>query len=374
MCPVDEELFLLEDYKLKLAYLNAHSDRMWTRFNYFVTIEAALLAVFAVANAGTFKQRAHWAALAAFVTSVVWWTVGARDRFLWRAGRRNVDRAASRLRVGGDQLVGYRLEPLRGYISVGELDPFADTLRAVSLERHRPAGFRVLLGFWGGAQDSAVGVTFIPMLLPAVASALWWGLFIGFLAHHYSNPWLAFIALAPVGVAMVLWAGLAAVRKLRGHLAAPRILWADACPGNNAQVIWALQNCAISVVRVTKQEAFEKESKKPRRREGHFRAAVIAPGEGREWLSTFEKVKELIESIKNDGDQFKLRAKPKTDTQAKAAGTLEPIPIYLLGGQPKLDAHNEELCRMGVKICEREGLVDKLLKLTPSDAKRNRAT
>ncbi len=30
--------FLLEDYKLKVGYLTAHLTRMWTRFNFFVTI------------------------------------------------------------------------------------------------------------------------------------------------------------------------------------------------------------------------------------------------------------------------------------------------------------------------------------------------
>jgi len=33
--------FLLEDYKLKIAYLTNHFDRMWNRFNFFVGIETA---------------------------------------------------------------------------------------------------------------------------------------------------------------------------------------------------------------------------------------------------------------------------------------------------------------------------------------------
>ena len=50
MPPVDIEQFRLEDYKLKLANLSAHSDRMWRRFNYFVTIEAGLVVLFAIAG------------------------------------------------------------------------------------------------------------------------------------------------------------------------------------------------------------------------------------------------------------------------------------------------------------------------------------
>jgi hypothetical protein len=37
------EDFALEDYKQKINYLTAHFTRMWTRFNYFVAIETALV-------------------------------------------------------------------------------------------------------------------------------------------------------------------------------------------------------------------------------------------------------------------------------------------------------------------------------------------
>jgi hypothetical protein len=35
--------FLLEDYKQKISYLTNHLQRMWRRFNFFVTLETALL-------------------------------------------------------------------------------------------------------------------------------------------------------------------------------------------------------------------------------------------------------------------------------------------------------------------------------------------
>ena len=34
---------LVKDYELKVRYLTDHFSRMWTRFNYFVTIQTALL-------------------------------------------------------------------------------------------------------------------------------------------------------------------------------------------------------------------------------------------------------------------------------------------------------------------------------------------
>jgi len=35
--------FLIKDYELKIGYLTQHFSRMWTRFNYFVGIESALV-------------------------------------------------------------------------------------------------------------------------------------------------------------------------------------------------------------------------------------------------------------------------------------------------------------------------------------------
>jgi len=36
------EDFLSEDYKLKVDFLKSQFDRLWTRFNYFLTVEMAL--------------------------------------------------------------------------------------------------------------------------------------------------------------------------------------------------------------------------------------------------------------------------------------------------------------------------------------------
>ena len=35
---VESRGFLIDDYKLKVGYLSDHFGRMWTRFNFFVTI------------------------------------------------------------------------------------------------------------------------------------------------------------------------------------------------------------------------------------------------------------------------------------------------------------------------------------------------
>jgi hypothetical protein len=40
---MEPEMILIEDYRQKITYLTGHTTRMWTRFNFFVTIESALI-------------------------------------------------------------------------------------------------------------------------------------------------------------------------------------------------------------------------------------------------------------------------------------------------------------------------------------------
>jgi hypothetical protein len=44
------EDFLLDDYKLKVEYYTGHLSRMWTRFNFLLTIDSALLGLFAAGD------------------------------------------------------------------------------------------------------------------------------------------------------------------------------------------------------------------------------------------------------------------------------------------------------------------------------------
>src|SRR4051812_30766578 len=80
----DHSAFLQKDYELKINYLTAHLTRMWTRFNFFVTIETALsTAIFgAFKDAGGFKSQALYVAVIGAVFSLVWYVVGTQDRYL----------------------------------------------------------------------------------------------------------------------------------------------------------------------------------------------------------------------------------------------------------------------------------------------------
>ena len=87
--------FALKDYELRVQYLTNHFQRMWTRFNYFVVIEAALIGgktIFgneAIIIAGLFFGLG---------LSLVWYLMGAEDRFLVVKYRTQVEKAADVLR------------------------------------------------------------------------------------------------------------------------------------------------------------------------------------------------------------------------------------------------------------------------------------
>lgn len=84
---MDTKDFLLEDYKLKVQYLTNHFSRMWTRFNFFLTINSALFA-FSVQ-----KDTAAFAPLfvvAGLLLSALWYFFGAIDNYLVEVYRKQV--------------------------------------------------------------------------------------------------------------------------------------------------------------------------------------------------------------------------------------------------------------------------------------------
>lgn len=189
---LDIDEFRLEDYKLKVGHLNGHSERMWTRFNYFITIEAALIGLFAIGGAGAVGRYALWATLAEAMISIAWWAVGARDRFLWKAFDANVRRAAGALVVAGIPIdfyeSGIHARPPR-YLPVGELEVLGNRAQASGSRRGIAR-----LGGLVGTEDSQLWSTVIPMLVPAVATGIWWSLFVVLLKQRYGAGWLALLA------------------------------------------------------------------------------------------------------------------------------------------------------------------------------------
>jgi hypothetical protein len=84
------EDFLVKDYELKIRYLSDHFSRMWNRFNYFVAIESALISGKFVLGNGKLTQGV---ALVGAVLALVWYVMGAEDRYLVLVYRKQVEDA-----------------------------------------------------------------------------------------------------------------------------------------------------------------------------------------------------------------------------------------------------------------------------------------
>ncbi len=72
--------FLIKDYELKVGYLTQHFSRMWTRFNYFVGIESALVGGKLIFGSGKLSLEV---AIVGAIVSLIWYDMGAEDRFCW---------------------------------------------------------------------------------------------------------------------------------------------------------------------------------------------------------------------------------------------------------------------------------------------------
>ena len=71
-----ERAFRTKDYELKVAYLNGQFTRMWQRFQFFVTIQTAL-----VGGKTAFAERSPIPlAIAGAVIRAAWFIIGAPDR------------------------------------------------------------------------------------------------------------------------------------------------------------------------------------------------------------------------------------------------------------------------------------------------------
>jgi hypothetical protein len=113
--------FLRQDYELKISYLTAHFSRMWTRFNFFLTIDSAVLAFSFDTGRGSYAIT--FLAIVGIVVSVLWYKFSAFDNFLVEVYRRQVNHVFELLRGAREAaFIAAGLEPSpRGYSYVGSV-------------------------------------------------------------------------------------------------------------------------------------------------------------------------------------------------------------------------------------------------------------
>jgi hypothetical protein len=93
-----KETFAVENFKLNVDYLKTQYDRMWTRFNYFLTVQLALFGFFGwIVFERQEPAGARLPGAIGTLVSLIWYVTAAEDRALVAAYRKQVARAAERV-------------------------------------------------------------------------------------------------------------------------------------------------------------------------------------------------------------------------------------------------------------------------------------
>ncbi len=90
----DQQFDLIDDYKSKVQYLKDHFTRLWTRFNYFLTLQSAL---FGAAILSPDKYR-WWIPIFGAFLCVLWYIFGAQDRYLVELYRKQIERSVIQIK------------------------------------------------------------------------------------------------------------------------------------------------------------------------------------------------------------------------------------------------------------------------------------
>ena len=79
--------FLVDDYKSKVQYLKDHFTRLWTRFNYFLTLQSALFGAAILS-----PEKYHWwVPIFGAILCILWYLFGAQDRYLVDLYRKQIE-------------------------------------------------------------------------------------------------------------------------------------------------------------------------------------------------------------------------------------------------------------------------------------------
>jgi hypothetical protein len=120
---MDLDQFLVRNYELQVRYLSDHFSRMWTRFNFFLSINSAL---FGFSFNPSYEQNIQYMIIAGIVFSLLWVYFGGVDNWLVDAYRGQVETGFAAIRKalqgsveGGDRQQHEVWQELR---SVGTTD------------------------------------------------------------------------------------------------------------------------------------------------------------------------------------------------------------------------------------------------------------
>jgi hypothetical protein len=92
---MDLDQFILRNYELQVRYLSDHFSRMWTRFNFFLTINSAL---FGFSFNASYEVNVQYIIIAGIVFSSLWVYFGGVDNWLVDAYRGQVQTGFSAIK------------------------------------------------------------------------------------------------------------------------------------------------------------------------------------------------------------------------------------------------------------------------------------
>lgn len=124
----EKEFDLVDDYKSKVGYLKDHFSRMWTRFNFFLTIQSGLFFGTVVAS----EKDKWWIPFFGILVSLLWYVFGAQDRFLVDLYRKEVAQVAERIKSK---------YTLTDYNYIGQTEDYTNLMVPTDLHQWRSKSF-----------------------------------------------------------------------------------------------------------------------------------------------------------------------------------------------------------------------------------------
>ena len=90
--------FLIEDYKVKANHIEGQYVRMWSRFNYFLTIQAGLfLLLFTKLLDPQISKSSIIITPIGIIWCVIWYMFGAQDRYHAATQRKNIEHTSGQI-------------------------------------------------------------------------------------------------------------------------------------------------------------------------------------------------------------------------------------------------------------------------------------
>jgi len=148
--------FLIDDYKLKVQYLKDHFTRLWTRFNYFLSLQSALFGAAILS-----PEKYHWwVPIFGGFLCILWYIFGAQDRYLVDLYRKQIEHDVVEIKT--------RLK-LTNYYFIGQTEDMDG-----QSEKLGELGVKMTIYQWRNKQ---ISTTKLAALFPLVILVMWIFLF-----------------------------------------------------------------------------------------------------------------------------------------------------------------------------------------------------